>query len=349
MTKVLVTGGCGYIGSHTIVDLVERGYEVVSIDDHSRSSPGILDLVAEITGVRVRNHVVNLCDYKATRKALEDEVPIHSVIHFAAFKSVGESVRNPLLYYHNNINSLITMLRCAEQLDIPQIVFSSSCTVYGDPDGLPVTEASPLKPPVSPYGATKQIGELLVSDFLCHHAAQAVILRYFNPVGAHASGKLGQVPDAEPENLLPLVSQTAIGIRKELKVHGHDYPTRDGTCIRDYIHVMDIAHAHTLALNFMDKTPAAANDRSPTSPAVFNLGSGNGVSVLEVIKAFEDVSRQKLNWSFGARRPGDAVAVYANRDKATRELGWEPQYDLMEMMRSQWEWEKYLSAVGREP
>jgi UDP-glucose 4-epimerase len=242
------------------------------------------------------------------------------------------------LYYDNNINSLITILHCAEHLEIPQLVFSSSCTVYGEPDALPVTEASPLKPPVSPYGATKQIGELLVADFAKHRKLKAAILRYFNPVGAHPSGRLGQVPESVPENLLPLVSQAAIGIRKELSVHGNDYPTRDGSCVRDYIHVMDIAHAHTLALRYLDGTP-------PGVPEVFNLGSGHGVSVLEVIQAFERVSGQKLNWSFGPRRPGDAASVYANRDKAARMLNWEPQYDLDEMMRSQWEWELYLRKL----
>ena len=339
MAKVVVTGGCGYIGSHTIIDLIESGYEVVSIDDNSRSSDSILNNVREITGVTVVNHRVDLCDYKATRKAFE-EGGVHGIIHFAAYKTVPESVRNPLLYYHNNINSLISVLRCVEQFDIPHFVFSSSCTVYGEPDSLPVTEESPLKPPVSPYGATKQIGEVLVTDFAKHHAMKSVILRYFNPVGAHPSGKIGQVPDAEPENLLTLVSQTAIGLRKELKVHGNDYPTRDGTCIRDYIHVMDIAHAHTLALRFMENTKPFG------APDIFNLGSGNGVSVLEVVNAFEKVSGQKLNWSFGPRRIGDAVAVYANRDKATRLLKWEPEFDLNEMMRSQWEWEKYLKKAG---
>lgn len=337
MAKVLVTGGCGYIGSHTIVDLLEQGHEVVSVDNLSRSSASILENVAEITGVRVRNHAVDLCDYKATRKAVEAEGSIQSVIHFAAYKSVPESVRSPVMYYDNNLNSLITVLRVIEQLDIQQLVFSSSCTVYGDPDAVPVTENSPLKPPMSPYGATKQIGEELVTDFLKYKKARATILRYFNPVGAHASGKLGQVPEAEPENLLPLVSQTAIGLRKELTVHGNNYPTRDGTCIRDYVHVMDIAHAHTLSMRFL------SDQRSNSeNPQIFNLGSGNGVSVLEVIHAFENVTGEKLNWKFGPRRTGDAVEVYANRDKAKQSLTWEPKYGIEEMMRSQWEWEQYL-------
>lgn len=337
MGKVLVTGGCGYIGSHTIVDLLDHGHEVVSIDNNSRSSAAILDNIEQITGTRVVNHVVDLCDYEATRAALQDEGGFDSVIHFAAFKSVPESVRNPILYYNNNVNSLISILRCVEQFEIPHFVFSSSCTVYGEPDSVPVTEDSPLKPPVSPYGATKQVGEILVSDFAQHQKVQTVLLRYFNPVGAHASGKLGQVPDEQPENLLPLVSQTAAGIRGELKVHGNVYATRDGTCIRDYVHVMDIAHAHTLSL--------ASSQSNQEGPAIFNLGSGNGVSVLEVITAFEEVTGEKLNWSFGPRRPGDAVEVYANRDKALKLLQWEPKHDLNEMMRSQWAWEKYLQGT----
>jgi UDP-glucose 4-epimerase len=335
MARVLVTGGCGYIGSHTIVDLIENGHEVVSIDNHLRSTAAILENIQAVTGVVVRNHAVDLCDYAATRKALEDEGRIDSVIHYAALKSVPESVRNPVLYYHNNINALITILHCVEHFDIPQLIFSSSCTVYGEPDQLPVTEASPLKQPVSPYGATKQIGEELVADFARYHRFNAVMLRYFNPVGAHPSGKLGQVPGEQPENLLPLVSETAIGKRAGLTVHGNDYTTRDGTCIRDYIHVMDIAHAHVLAMQ---------HKGLPGQPAVFNLGSGTGVSVLEVIRAFESVTGEKLNWSFGPRRSGDAAAVYANRDKATRELGWEPRYALTDMLESQWKWERYLAG-----
>ncbi|HYK44101.1 MAG TPA: UDP-glucose 4-epimerase GalE [Parafilimonas sp.] len=333
MKKILVTGGCGYIGSHTVVDLFESGFDVISIDDNSRSTTYLLDGIEKITGKRLKNYKVDLKNFDETLAVFQENEDIKGIIHFAAFKAVGESVEKPLEYYENNLFSLVNVLRCAKEFHIPHFVFSSSCTVYGNPDSIPVTENSPIKKAESPYGATKQMGEQIVHDFSTVHEGTSILLRYFNPVGAHPSGLIGELPLGKPENLFPAITQTAIGKLPQLIVYGHDYPTRDGSCVRDYIHVSDIAHAHTLALQYlMDGRQRAKCD-------IFNLGSGNGVTVLEAIKAFEKVSGRKLNYKLGPRRPGDVIAIYANNDLAINHLGWNISYDLEAMMRTAWAWE----------
>ncbi|HEX7846674.1 MAG TPA: UDP-glucose 4-epimerase GalE [Chitinophagaceae bacterium] len=337
MATILVTGGCGYIGSHTIVDLLENGYDVISVDNNSRSNPRILDGVESITGKRIKNYKVDLCNFDDTF-AIFQENDIKGIIHFAAYKSVGESVEKPLLYFENNLNSLINLLKCVQEFGIPYFVFSSSCTVYGNPDKVPVTETTPPKPAESPYGYTKQMGEQIINEFSKSAGTNSILLRYFNPVGAHHSIKIGELPIGKPQNLVPAITQTAIGKLPKMSVHGDDYPTRDGSCIRDYIHVSDIAHAHTLAIRYLEQ--GKNNGRCE----VFNLGTGEGVSVLEAIKAFEKVSGVKLNYEIGPRRPGDVVAIYANNDLAKNLLGWQPEYSLEEMMRTAWEWERRLKA-----
>jgi UDP-glucose 4-epimerase len=333
MSKILVTGGCGYIGAHTLVDLIENGYEVICIDDNSRSNTFLLGGIEKITGKKVKNYKVNICDYDDTLAVFTENPDIEGIIHFAAFKAVGESVEKPLLYFENNIFSLINLLKCTQEFKVPYFVFSSSCTVYGNPDTIPVTEESPIKPAESPYGLTKQIGEQLIQEAAKAGSTKYILLRYFNPVGAHPSIQIGELPLGRPANLVPAITQTAIGKLPEMKVHGNDYPTRDGSCIRDYIHVSDIAHAHTLALQFL------ADGKNKTACDVLNLGSGNGVSVLEAIQSFEKVSGVKLNYKIGPRRPGDVIAIYANNEKAVTELGWEPKYDLDTMMKTAWDWE----------
>ncbi len=338
MKKILVTGGCGYIGSHTIVDLMENGYDVVSVDNNSRSSPRIFEGIEKITGRKVKNYKVDLCNFDDTFAIFQENEDISGIIHFAAYKSVGESVINPLLYFENNLVSLINLLKCVQEFNIPYFVFSSSCTVYGNPDKIPVTESTPPKPAESPYGYTKQMGEQIINEFSKASDTQCVLLRYFNPVGAHPSAMIGELPIGKPANLVPAITQTAIGKLPQLQVFGNDYPTRDGSCIRDYIHVCDIAHAHTLALEFLLK------DTTEKRCEVFNLGSGNGVSVLEAINAFEKVSGVKLNYVVGPRRPGDVIAIYANNDFARKTLGWELKYSLDEMMATAWKWEQRLKV-----
>ncbi|MCB0515880.1 MAG: UDP-glucose 4-epimerase GalE [Chitinophagales bacterium] len=333
--KILLTGGCGYIGSHTAVDLLEKGFEVIIVDNLSRSSASVLDGIEEITGKKPVFYQTDLCDREATEKIFAENKDIQGIIHFAAYKSVGESVRNPLLYYHNNIASLVNMLENVEKYAIPYFVFSSSCSVYGNIANLPVTEQSPMAPAESPYGFTKQIGEQMIQDFARKYAkAKFVLLRYFNPVGAHPSAKIGETPFSTPENLVPYITQTAAGKREQLTIHGNDYPTRDGTCIRDYIHVSDIASAHTLALQYLMATPAAE------TVEIYNLGTGNGVSVLEMVEAFEEVSSLKLPYTIGARRAGDVIAVYADNTLAKTRLGWKLRYDVHDMMRTAWAWER---------
>lgn len=336
MNKILVTGGCGYIGSHTIVDLVENGYEVISVDNNSRSSDKVLEGIEKIIDLKIKNYKVDLCDYNDTHAIFMENPDIVGIIHFAAYKSVGESVEKPLMYFENNLGSLINLLKCVEEFATPYFVFSSSCTVYGNPDEIPVTESTPPKPAASPYGYTKQMGEQIVSEFIKSAAAKAILLRYFNPVGAHPSNWIGEMPIGTPANLVPAITQTAIGKIKSMQVHGTDYPTRDGSCLRDFIHVCDIAHAHTLALNYL------VEQKNRSACEVFNLGTGNGVTVLEAIKAFEKVSGVKLNYSIGPRRPGDVIAIYANNDKAKKELGWNIHYSLDDMMHTAWEWEQRL-------
>lgn len=338
MNKILVTGGCGYIGSHTIVDLIENGYEVISVDNNSRSHANVLKGIEQITGKKIKNYKVDLCNYDDTFAIFQENTDITGIIHFAAYKSVGESVQKPLLYFENNLNSLINLLKCMQEFRIPHVVFSSSCTVYGNPDNIPVTEQAPLKTAESPYGSTKQMGEEIVNDFVKSSITQAIILRYFNPAGAHPSAAIGEMPVGKPETLVPAITQTAIGRLPKMFVHGNDYPTRDGSCIRDFIHVCDIAHAHTLSLKYLEQS----KNNKPVD--VFNLGSGDGVSVLEAIHAFEKVSGIKLNYETGPRRPGDVIAIFANNDLARNKLGWKPVFSLEEMMLSAWKWEIRLKA-----
>lgn len=333
MAKILVTGGCGYIGSHTIADLLENGFTVISIDDNSRSTPYAINGIEQITHKKIKNYKVDLKNFDETLAVFQENEDIAGVIHFAAYKAVGESVQEPLVYYENNLFSLINLLRCVREFEIPHVVFSSSCTVYGNPDEIPVTEAAPVKKAESPYGATKQMGEQILCDATTSGKTTAILLRYFNPVGAHPSTLIGELPLGKPQNLVPAITQTAIGKLPKLTVYGNDYPTRDGSCIRDFIHVCDIAHAHTLALEYL------IAGKNKTSCDVFNLGTGNGVTVLEAIHTFEAVTGMKLNYEIGPRRPGDVMAIYANNESAVAELGWEILYDIKEMMRTAWAWE----------
>jgi UDP-glucose 4-epimerase len=339
MDTILVTGGCGYIGSHTIVDLLQNGYHVISADNNSRSSEIILNGVEKITGSKVKNYKVDLCSFDDTHAIFQENPGIKGIIHFAAYKFVGESVEKPLMYFENNLNSLINILKCAAEFNVPHFVFSSSCTVYGNPDEIPVTENSPLKPAESPYGATKQMGEQIVAEAAKATDMKTVLLRYFNPVGAHPSIDIGEVPVGKPANLVPAITQTAIGKLPAMQVHGTDYNTKDGSCVRDYIHVCDIAHAHTQAMGFLKK------QNSKTE--IFNLGTGNGYTVQEVIHAFEKVSNTKLNYTLGPRRKGDVEAIYANNDKAKALLGWQPVYTLHQMMDTAWQWELKLKQENK--
>src|SRR5215204_3678766 len=337
MAKILVTGGCGYIGSHTLVDLVENGYDVISVDNNSRSNPAVLKGVEKITGKPIKNYKVDLCNFDDTYAIFQENPDIKGIIHFATFKAVGESVEKPLMYFENNLVSLINLLKCVQEFNTPSFVFSSSCTVYGNPDQIPVTEETPQKPAESPYGYTKQMGEQIVTEFQkSNPATTAILLRYFNPVGAHPSILIGELPIGRPQNLVPAITQTAIGKLPKMTVYGNDYPTRDGSCVRDFIHVSDIAHAHTLAIKYLEE------GKNTNGCEVFNLGTGNGVTVLEAIKSFEKVSDVKLNYEVGPRRPGDIIAIYANNDKAKNRLGWNPSYSLDEMMRTAWKWEVKL-------
>ena len=338
MKKILVTGGCGYIGSHTIVDLVENGYDVISVDNNSRSSARILEGVEKITGKKVKNYKVDLCNFDDTFAIFQENEDIEAIIHFAAYKSVSESVEQPLMYFENNLQSLINLLKCVQEFHIPYFVFSSSCTVYGNPDVIPVTELTPPKPAESPYGYTKQMGEQIINEFSKANPSQCVLLRYFNPVGAHPTAHIGELPIGKPSNLVPVITQTAIGKLPQVTIYGNDYPTRDGTCLRDFIHVCDISHAHTLAVQFL--LEGKTNKRCE----VFNLGTGNGVTVLEAVKAFEKVTGEKLNYVVGPRRPGDVVAIYANNDYARTQLNWETQYTLEDMLSTAWKWEQRLKV-----
>ncbi len=337
MAKILVTGGCGYIGSHTIVDLLEHGYEVVSIDDQSRSTPYPLTGIQLITGQRIKNYKVDLKNFDETLAVFQENPDISGVIHFAAYKAVGESVEQPLSYYENNLGSLISIMKCVKEFAIPNFVFSSSCTVYGNPTAFPVTEETPLQAAASPYGATKKMGEEMLKDFAAvSDATSVVLLRYFNPVGAHPSCLIGELPLGKPQNLVPVITQTAVGKLPKMMVYGNDYDTRDGSCIRDYIHVSDIARAHTLALEYLSA------HKNQSSCEIFNLGTGIGITVLEAIRSFEQVSGVKLNYEIGPRRSGDIKAIYANNEKAIQQLGWKIQYDIDEMMRTAWAWEQKI-------
>jgi UDP-glucose 4-epimerase len=333
MAKILVTGGTGYIGSHTIVDLIENGFDVISIDNYSRSTTIALTGIEKITGKKIKNYTVDLKNFDETQAVFQENTDIDGIIHFAAYKAVGESVAEPLRYYENNMFGLINLLKCVQEFAIPHFVFSSSCTVYGNPDVIPVTESSAIKTAESPYGATKQMGEVVIRDFTKAISTNTILLRYFNPVGAHPSGLIGELPVGKPQNLVPAITQTAIGKLPKMLVHGTDYPTKDGSCVRDYIHVSDIAHAHTLAIQYL------MDDKNETNCDVFNLGTGDGVSVLEAIHTFEEVSNVKLNYEIGPRRAGDVIAIYANNDAAVTKLGWKIKYGIKEMMDTAWKWE----------
>lgn len=338
MHKIIVTGGCGYIGTHTLVDLISKGFYVVSLDDNSKSDEKILKGVESITGVKVKNYKVDLKDKKALFEIINKHKDAIGIIHFAAYKSVPESVEKPLKYYANNIQGLLNLLESVEKYNIPNFVFSSSCSVYGNVEKLPVDEKTPLGITESPYARTKQMGEQILIDFVTSNKkTKVILLRYFNPVGAHPSGIIGEMPLGIPNNLAPYITQTAIGLREKVIVFGNDYATRDGSGLRDYIHVMDIADAHTKAIEYLCKNDLKEN------PTIFNLGSGNGVTVLEVINAFEKVSGQKLNYIIGPRRAGDIEAIYANNEKAKKELGWTINYSLEDMMDSAWKWEQKLA------
>lgn len=338
MAKILVTGGCGYIGSHTLVDLIENGYDVISVDNNSRSNPNILKGIEQITGKKVKNYKVDLCNFDDTFAIFQENDDITGIIHFAAYKAVGESVENPLLYFENNLTSLINLLKCVQEFHIPHFVFSSSCTVYGNPDQIPVTESTPPKPAESPYGYTKQMSEQIINEFAKSSGTHHILLRYFNPAGAHPSAIIGEMPVGKPQNLVPAITQTAVGRIEKMYVYGNDYPTRDGSCVRDFIHVCDLANAHTLSLKYLEE------GRNKGLCEVFNLGTGNGVTVLEAIHAFEKVSGLSLNYEIGARRPGDVIAIYANNDLARKVLSWEPKFSLEDMMSTAWKWEQRLKA-----
>lgn len=333
MAKILVTGGTGYIGSHTIVDLIENGFDVISIDNFSRSTTIALAGIEKITGKKIKNYTVDLKNFDETQAVFQENPDINGIIHFAAYKAVGESVEEPLRYYENNMFGLINLLKCVQEFSIPNFVFSSSCTVYGNPDAIPVTENSPIKPAESPYGATKQMGEVVIKDFTKAVPTKTILLRYFNPVGAHPTCNIGELPVGKPQNLVPAITQTAIGKLSKMWVHGNDYPTKDGSCVRDYIHVSDIAHAHTLAIQYL------MDGKNETNCDIFNLGTGDGVSVLEAIHTFEEVSGVKLNYEIGPRRAGDVIAIYANNDAAVTKLGWKIKYGIKEMMDTAWKWE----------
>lgn len=339
MKKVLVTGGCGYIGSHTIVDLIDHGFDVISIDDNSRSTTLLLHGISAITGKKIKNYKVDLCNFDETYAVFLENKEIEGVIHFAAYKTVPESVESPLIYFHNNIESLVNVLKCVQEFKIPHFVFSSSCSVYGNTSALPVIENTPIGEAQSPYARTKQFGEQIIKDFSVASHTNNILLRYFNPVGAHPSAEIGELPIGNPNNLVPVITQTAIGKIKQMQVWGTDYDTRDGSCIRDYIHVMDIANAHTKALSYL------MEEKNKNNYEIFNLGTGSGITVLEMIEAFERISGISLNYKKGPRRPGDVVAIYADNHLAKTMLDWDPQYTLDDMMRTAWAWELRLKEI----
>ncbi len=343
MHKILVTGGCGYIGSHTIVDLIDNRFDVISADNLSNSSEEVLDGIETITGRRVKNYAIDLCDLEATEAMFREHSDLVGVIHFAALKHVGESVDQPIRYFRNNLNSLINVLDCMVRYEVPNIIFSSSCSVYGNASELPVTENTPLEEAESPYARTKQMGEQIIQDFSHRHPRHNnILLRYFNPAGAHESAKMGESPTTPASNLVPVITEAAIGKRKELVVFGDDYDTRDGSCIRDYIHVMDLANAHTKALQYV----IAGKQEGPVE--IFNLGIGEGVTVLEALNSFMAVTGEDLPYRVGPRRPGDVVAIYANYKKAADQLGWQPERDVNDIMRTAWAWEKVRSNAVKE-
>ncbi|WP_299217957.1 UDP-glucose 4-epimerase GalE [uncultured Aquimarina sp.] len=333
--KILVTGGLGFIGSHTVVELQNEGYDVVIIDNCSNSSTDVLNGIKAITGKLPIFENFDLREKNKVQDFFTRHTDIEGVIHFAASKAVGESVEKPLLYYENNISVLVYILQELQKKDETSFIFSSSCTVYGQADELPITENAAVKIAESPYGNTKQIGEEIIKDTCkVKPNLNAIALRYFNPIGAHPSAEIGELPIGVPQNLVPFITQTGIGLREELSVFGDDYPTEDGTCIRDYIHVVDLAKAHVIALQRL------LNKTNTSNYEVFNVGTGTGSSVLEVIQSFEKVSQQKLNYKIVDRREGDIISAYANTDKANQELGWKAKSSLDEALSSAWKWEQ---------
>lgn len=336
--KILVTGGLGFIGSHTVISLFEAGFEPIIIDNLSNSKISVLEGIEEIIGYRPETHIFDLLD-KAKLEELFNLHQITAIIHFAAFKAVGESVEFPIKYYKNNVGGLITLLEVMQQYSVHNIVFSSSCTVYGEPDQIPVSEFTQLKPAESPYGATKQMGEIILKDN--SHWCQSQCLRYFNPIGAHPSSKIGELPLGVPNNLIPFLTQAVSGLRNELTVYGNDYETIDGTCIRDYIHVVDLAEAHVHSVRrLIQKNQNSAFE-------VFNIGTGTGSSVLEVINTFEKVNEIKVPYKIGARRPGDVVKVWADTEKVNSVLGWVARYNLEDMLKDAWNWQKALNTASK--
>jgi UDP-glucose 4-epimerase len=335
--KILVTGGTGYIGSHTAVELIEDGFEVILIDNLYNSEAVVAERIGKITGTKPRLEVFDICDNKKLDDFFRRNKDISAIIHFAAYKAVGESVSKPLEYYRNNLVSLVNLLEGMNENGIPAIVFSSSCTVYGQPEKLPVTEDAPIQPAISPYGNTKQICEEIIRDTVAANKnIKAISLRYFNPIGAHKSALIGELPRGVPENLVPFITQTAMGLRDELKVFGDDYDTPDGSCIRDYLHVVDLAKAHVIAVRRLTE------NKNKHDYEVFNLGTGKGVSVLEAIKSFERVSGIKLKYKITGRRAGDIEKIWADPSFANRELGWKTISSLDEAMKTAWEWEKII-------
>ena len=332
MKKILVTGGLGFIGSHTVVELQQAGYEVVIIDNLYNSKIEVLDRIISITGIKPSYFNIDLRNKTAVKDFFNTN-KVDGIIHFAASKAVGESVKNPLIYYENNISTLVYLLQEMKEHQLSNFIFSSSCTVYGQADELPITENAPVKPAESPYGNTKQIGEEIIKESCKANGLKAIALRYFNPIGAHETAIIGELPLGVPQNLIPYVTQTAAGIRKELSVFGDDYPTKDGTAVRDYIHVVDLAKAHIAALERL------LNNNNKKDFEVFNVGTGTGSSVLEVIKAFEKVSNTTLNYKIVARREGDITSAYADTTLAKVELGWETEKTLEQALLAAWKWQ----------
>lgn len=341
---IIVTGGAGFIGSHTVVDLVENGYEPILIDDFSNSERGVLEGLAEICGRRLRCHEIDCRDTGAVDAVFREEAPIAGVIHFAAAKAVGESQRRPLHYYANNLGGLITMLEVMASHGVSDLVFSSSCTVYGQPEKLPVTEQTPIAEPASVYGATKQLCEQILVDIVASQAnLRAVLLRYFNPIGAHPSALIGELPLGDPQNLAPIILQSAAGLRGPIQIYGDDWATPDGTCVRDYIHVLDLAAAHVKSLGWMARQTAGSLVET------LNVGTGRGTSVREAIVAFERATGQTVEQTIGPRREGDIEQIYADVIKAERVLGWRATRTIEDAMRDAWRWQQSLSPAANEP
>lgn len=336
---ILVTGGLGFIGSHTVVELQNEGFEVIAIDNLSNSKIEVLDGIEKITGKKPIFEQIDLRDKTAVQNFFKKYTDIAGVIHFAASKAVGESVANPLLYYENNINTLVYILQELQQKETANFIFSSSCTVYGQAKKMPITENASIQAAISPYGNTKQIGEEIITEVCAVSNINAILLRYFNPIGSHPSAEIGELPIGVPQNLVPFITQTGIGLRKELAVYGNDYPTPDGTCIRDYIHVVDLAKAHVIALQRL------INKNNIDNLETYNLGTGTGSSVLEVITAFEKVSGQKLPYKIVNRREGDVISAYANTEKANNILGWTAKSTLEEALASAWLWEQKIRKI----